>query len=36
MTQLRTGRRRYYDIFSHFYDALKSDNQNHRLARKSS
>ncbi|RJX34800.1 MAG: methyltransferase domain-containing protein [Desulfurivibrio sp.] len=22
MTQLRTGRRRYYDIFSHFYDAF--------------
>jgi len=22
MTQLRTGRRKYYDIFSHFYDAF--------------
>ena len=22
MTQIRTGRRRYYDIFSHFYDAF--------------
>lgn len=22
MTELRTGRRRYYDIFSHFYDAF--------------